>query len=429
MPKRKCSFNIELQNKFPFKRKTDFDVQCLHCDSTFSISHGGWSDISDHIKTVKHKKDVVARSSSNLITLFTMKKKGAGKEELKLAAAEGVHIYHTVVHNHSFQLTDCTSQLTKKNCMKKVLLCLNKDGLIVWSVLAPYVIEELQSDLDQANLISVSTDTSNHGHVKLVLVLVKYFKPADSVNMKIFDFASLPGETSEILSEHMLKFIQKHGLYMERLKEFCNFVDTQYQQLLGYSSTQWLALSPATERTQQIFPGLKSFFLSEPKCPVPLKNIFQDPCPVVWLQFTANQLILFNKTTLEIEKQNTSVMEVAAALRDLKSKPHAFKEEKFIGRKVAQLEEEGDIIASDFYEVAQFFQTALDYLKKWSVGFEFCAHFSWFLLNSFPQWKPVESSLKIVNEFVVDELDEGALFDEVTCVKKFVEDKQVESKW
>jgi hypothetical protein len=64
-PKRLCHFNEKLQNDFSFIKKLkstdDFNVQCITCHGTFSVSHGGRSDINDHLKMQKHK--LATRSS------------------------------------------------------------------------------------------------------------------------------------------------------------------------------------------------------------------------------------------------------------------------------------------------------------------------------------------------------------------------------
>ena len=54
MPKIKCSFTKDLQKElaFPRKSKLDFEVNGTQCNVTFSVSHGGRSDIRDNGKIV-----------------------------------------------------------------------------------------------------------------------------------------------------------------------------------------------------------------------------------------------------------------------------------------------------------------------------------------------------------------------------------------
>jgi hypothetical protein len=67
---------------------------------------------------------------------------------------------------------------------------------------------------------------------------------------------------------------------VERLKEFCDFVGQQYEYILGYSNVRWLSLLPAVRRICEVYPALRSFFMSEEKCPVMLKCGFLIPALV-----------------------------------------------------------------------------------------------------------------------------------------------------
>jgi undecaprenyl pyrophosphate synthase len=40
------------------KTKLDYEVNCTQCNVTFSVSHGGRSDINDHMKSGRHKNAV-----------------------------------------------------------------------------------------------------------------------------------------------------------------------------------------------------------------------------------------------------------------------------------------------------------------------------------------------------------------------------------
>ncbi|KAF8766425.1 hypothetical protein HNY73_019490 [Argiope bruennichi] len=73
MPKRKCTFNVNLQAKYPFIKQINSrsDVRCEKCRIEFSVSHGGASDIEQHLKSGKHKNaDRGAASSSSMLTFF-----------------------------------------------------------------------------------------------------------------------------------------------------------------------------------------------------------------------------------------------------------------------------------------------------------------------------------------------------------------------
>lgn len=92
MPKRKCSFNITLQQKYPFiKQRKDgtADVTCEKCRTDFSVGHGGASDIEHHLKSEKHRlADQAAASSSSMFSFFKRTDLPTSKD-LDIAAAEG----------------------------------------------------------------------------------------------------------------------------------------------------------------------------------------------------------------------------------------------------------------------------------------------------------------------------------------------------
>jgi len=57
--KRLCRLTEKLQSEFTFLKKVrndnDYNVYCTICSGSFSVNHGGWSDITDHLKRNKHK--------------------------------------------------------------------------------------------------------------------------------------------------------------------------------------------------------------------------------------------------------------------------------------------------------------------------------------------------------------------------------------
>jgi hypothetical protein len=69
MGKRKCVFNVNLQQQYKFlKLCNDSDserVQCTLCNGVFSFAHKGRGDIEDHVKTVKHRSAINATASAN----------------------------------------------------------------------------------------------------------------------------------------------------------------------------------------------------------------------------------------------------------------------------------------------------------------------------------------------------------------------------
>lgn len=214
MPKRLCKFSEELQREFPFLKKVcpsqDDKVKCSHCNSEFSVAHGGRSDIKDHLKTNKHKNSLACAASSSKLTTFF--KTSSDDKNLDLAAKEATFAYHTAKHSLSFNSNSCSSKLIARFFEPKFSLGKTKCEAIVLNVIAPLAHEELVDDLKKTNFISVSMDASNRKDIKLVPIVVRYFSPITGIQVKLLDFKSVPGETSEILTDHLYSSLVKNNL-------------------------------------------------------------------------------------------------------------------------------------------------------------------------------------------------------------------------
>ena len=86
---------------------------------------------------------------------------------------------------------------------------------------------------------------------------------------------------------------------------------------------------PALERLLKIFAGLKSYFLSQSKCPKVIKDFFENPQAEVWLYFVHSQAATFNQVILKIEGENISAVEVSNYLNELKENLQKKKENSF----------------------------------------------------------------------------------------------------
>jgi len=72
---------------------------------------------------------------------------------------------------------------------------------------------------------------------------------------------------------------------VEQFKEFCDFVNVEFKNILGTVKTRWLSLLPAVTRILDLFPALKAYFLTQDKCPTILKQFFDNPVSITWLYF------------------------------------------------------------------------------------------------------------------------------------------------
>ena len=87
----------------------------------------------------------------------------------------------------------------------------------------------------------------------------------------------------EIMILKIYSYFRDYTVRNTKLKEFCEFLDTEYRQLLGYSSTRWLALATAVRRLLDMFPALQGYFKSQSKVPKAIVDFFKDEQTEMWL--------------------------------------------------------------------------------------------------------------------------------------------------
>jgi hypothetical protein len=63
----------------------------------------------------------------------------------------------------------------------------------------------------------------------------------------------------EVIVIKIYKYFHIYAVRVTKLKEFCEFVETDYKKVLSHSSTRFLSLLLAIERILSIFDGLKSY--------------------------------------------------------------------------------------------------------------------------------------------------------------------------
>lgn len=212
--------SLSEQYNFIKKTKSDSDVRCNVCNANFNISHGGKSDIESHLKSEHHLKALSAASSSQSMTKF-FKRATLSKSDLEIAACEGVWAYHVIRSNHSFRSADCASKIIR-SCfaLVKFTCARTKCESIATGVIAPYVFRELQKDLADCHFVTLITDASNHGNIKMFPVLVRYFSEKEGVKIKIVELTSESGETSDVIIALLNGAMEKFGI-KRKIVAFC----------------------------------------------------------------------------------------------------------------------------------------------------------------------------------------------------------------
>lgn len=214
--KGKCVFNVKLKDKCSFmditKTETESEVFCKKCNASISSVSGGNSDIIRRLKAAKHLFPMEAASSSKPNDSFF-----PSAFDSIVASLEGVWAYHVIKANHSFKSSECARKIFR-TCFKiKNFSSRQRNAKPLLLLFLP---RKFNNCFKQCNYLSVYTDTSNHGDIKLFPELVRYFIPTVGVCVKILEMTSEAGETSTIINKHISAAADKYDLN-KKIVAFC----------------------------------------------------------------------------------------------------------------------------------------------------------------------------------------------------------------
>lgn len=231
----------------------------------------------------------------------------------------------------------------------------------------------------------------------------------------------------ECFAVKVYKYFHIYTVRVEELKEFCSFANVEYAKLLEHGSTRFSTLGPAIDRIILIYAGLRSYFMSQERCPTLLKQTFGDPCSLLWLMFASCQIQVFQATITAIQAEKMSATEVAREINLLNGKLQGRLDESFIPvevrRKLTDLEESGEIKQKDFLRiVSSFYKNSIEYLGKWANSYGGSEKHEWILLRSVPAWSEIQSSLVTlpsdISQLIASDMKtESVLFDQWQCAK------------
>lgn len=245
----------------------------------------------------------------------------------------------------------------------------------------------------------------------------------------------LPVDVEHIVTK-IYSYFYIYTVRVENLKDFCEEAEMQYKRMLGYSKTRWLALSPAVERILQMYLPLKSYFLSQDKCPAVLRNFFSNECSELWLKFVHVQASVFNDSVKMMEGDKTSFTEVSQLFVDLQNKYTNRLENDYIPltirNELTKLVENGQIDRNYFMgHVRNFYHNCIEYLQKYSHQYNEFKSFTWIQLKQNLKWADVQQTyqqLLVQMPTTATTLKEDSLFDEISYVSNYV-NNDVLKRW
>uniref|UniRef100_A0A8C4S9U8 HAT C-terminal dimerisation domain-containing protein n=1 Tax=Erpetoichthys calabaricus TaxID=27687 RepID=A0A8C4S9U8_ERPCA len=284
--------------------------------------------------------------------------------------------------------------------------------------ISKYLVDTLKKYHLSSKCIAFSGDNANvnFGGISrrdaLQCPLVGVGCPAHVLHNCIQHGADLLPVGVETIVLKMFNYFSIYTICTQALKDFCDFIDVTYQQLL-YSKNRWLSLFPAIERLLHIFPALKAYFQSIDQPPVLLKIFFENNFSELYLWFIHSLMSVFQCQIALIEKEEMSLLDetfIPLTVRQLLTKLH----------------QDGRDANCKFTQAAKsIYQACISYLEKWKAPFAEFQCFQWMFLDrmkdiSFHALLPCVQYLK---EKGID-LDNASLFDQYRNVKSFAEQQK-----
>lgn len=245
----------------------------------------------------------------------------------------------------------------------------------------------------------------------------------------------LPVDIQGIIRK-VFQYFHQFTVRVEHLKLFCDFVDIEYKTVLGASNTRWLSLQPALNRFVDMYEGLKSYFLSQDKCPHVLYEFFNNRKHFVFFLFLKAQLKMFSDAILRIEREEATGFEVKKEIDVLIMKLNMRQKEFFLTGDVKEelktlLEE--DLITEDLFKkyIGDFYTTAIEYIKEWSSDqFSVFTKMEWVSLNiSSFTWEKISGCAEEIKKILPNlQINDEILFDDYTHVKMYADEHKI-NEW
>ena len=132
-------------------------------------------------------------------------------------------------------------------------------------------------------------------------------------------FETVTGFNVEDICIDIYYWFDKSTKRKQALKEFCEFCDLTYVEMVKHVSTRWLSLEKAVSRILQKYEGLKSYFLSNEERHarfIRLAHQFEDPMTEVYLLFYQSALQPFVRVNKFLQLDNPLISVEPNVLND-----------------------------------------------------------------------------------------------------------------
>nr|XP_032636485.1 uncharacterized protein LOC116824950 isoform X1 [Chelonoidis abingdonii] len=260
--------------------------------------------------------------------------------------------------------------------------------------------------LDLPNLVPGHCSTHIvHNMVKHGLKMLSY--DVENLVIKVFsEFSSCANNISE-------------------LKEFLDFMETEYSEILCHVPTRFLTLFTAVDRLLKNWPALKSYFVSKGEetvsCAIWVFLSEQEDTvsddditlPELYIYFVHNMMSQFNNTIKVLESDYIQVTELYTIFNKLRREIQIRQEQGFYGYKVTQFLKKLPPNKQNKFvgDAQQVYMRMLQYLEKW---FDFSENSFYVLCAPLNLDRPLElDKLCALTTNLGIQVDGGELFTEM----------------
>jgi hypothetical protein len=273
------------------------------------------------------------------------------------------------------------------------------------------VFTRLKESLGKENLIGVGCPAHiMHNSLRNGVDLMKL--DIESIILKIFNYFSV------------------YTVRTEALKEFCNYVEINYQPLLRHSKTRWLSLFPCVERILKLYPALKEYFLSQRTTPYLIKTFFENTTSEAYLWFTHSLMSIYQANLAKVEEEHNSVLEISKILQSVLHMLRNRRNNNFLPLSVREQlrdNDEAESISNEFFSV---YKACEDYLMEWMIPLEDFKCFEWMTLlkeNENLKYDDLVSCIEFLSIRGV-EIDDVKLHDQFCNLISFLKSKSDEDE-
>ncbi|CAM2723326.1 unnamed protein product [Rotaria socialis] len=244
----------------------------------------------------------------------------------------------------------------------------------------------------------------------------------------------LPIDIEAILCK-LYSYFSRSAKRIESLKEYFEFVQTEFSVLLQHIRTRWLSLLRSIERLLENFEPLKLFFLNQQTSTDAqrlLQSFFNDIQNLCILYFLQNILFEIQKAELQLQRSYTTAVDLHFIITNLLNKLQQKLFDKYYGNntrlilnKLKEIDEKKcDILIKTF---DSFINQVIEYVKSYyDDNSEFYEKLSYFSVQSFKflTWKNVVDVLDMIH---IRDLDEDKLYSEFYDAKSLYDNLKTKS--